>query len=574
MCGIVGMEVRESGPSLDATLQEALVSMERRGPDDVGCEVDVSGTSGIGMARLRVRSLPETSVPFRDSAGRSYAFNGEVYRTHRETGQCRVRGGADEGVAVLDDTSSPDGMWALACLEPDGSISVSRDPWGIKPLWLRTWPEDCPSVEKWMVASSLTSLIDRAPRAQRREDAVAQMLLVGQVVDGGSLWEGVRPVPPGARSIADRQGLPPEGWYTSVARGAREALTSATRQAEVGALIRDAVGSSVEATLDSDRATGLAVSGGLDSTIIAEHARDLGYEDLRTVSIKVEGDEDGLTSLEDLPVEGRVPSGWQHHLRQVGPQDYLDLLRRSVRELGQPTRMTSVPLYLALADAAAEAGVVVLVVGEGADEVWGGYRSYLGIQDSTRPIDFYLSQGHGDLVAQLVGPQAAQRARDEVLRALPEGRGGEVIRRSERTFSLGPLLHRTDALMMARSVEARTPFLHGESWALAAELPWHSLVSADQTKVALRAAYDNLLPHFRHERKAAFRAPWNRWLANDLSAEVTEVVRSASPAMREVGVDPAVALEVVSRGVAGDATAAACSFTLCSLAIWLGEQHD
>lgn len=574
MCGIVSVEVREPGPSLDAVLGEALAAMVRRGPDDAGCDVDVSGTSGIGMARLRVRSSPDVSVPFRDSAGRSYAFNGEIYSTYRETGRCTVRGGADEGMAVLDAASCPDGMWALACLDPDGSISVSRDPWGIKPLWLRTWPEDCPSVEKWMVASSPTSLIHRGPRAQRREDAMAQLLLVGQVVDGGSLWEGVRPVPPGARSVADREGLSPEGWFTSVGRGAREALASARSHTEVGALIREAVGSSVAATLDSDRVTGLAVSGGLDSTIIAEHARDLGHEDLRTVSIRVEGDEDGLTSLADLPVEGSVPSGWQHHLRQVGPEDYLDLLRRSVRELGQPTRMTSVPLYLALADAAAEAGVVVLVVGEGADEVWGGYRSYLGILDSTRPIDFYLSQGHDDIIEQLVGPQAAQRARDEVLRVLPDGSGGETIRQSERIFSLGPLLHRTDALMMARSVEARTPFLHGESWALAAELPWRSLVSGGQTKVALRAAYGNLLPHFRYERKAAFRAPWGRWLANDLSAEVTEIVRSALPAMREVGVDPATALEVVSRGVAGDATAAASSFTLCSLAIWLEEQDD
>ncbi len=574
MCGIVGVEVREPGPLIDAALMEALALMARRGPDDAGCEVDVTGTSGIGMTRLRVRSSPDVSVPFRGSAGRSYAFNGEVYRADRETGQCTVRGGADEGQAVLDPTSCPDGMWALACLGPDGSIVVSRDPWGIKPLWLRTWPEGSPSLEKWMVASSPTPLIHREPRAHLRQDAMAQLFLVGQVVDGGSFWDGVRPVPPGARCVSDRDGLSPEEWFTSVDQDAREALAWARSDVEVGALIREAVESSVGATLDSDRVTGLAVSGGLDSTIIAEHARDLGHEDLRTVSVRVEGDEDGLTSLADLPLDGSVPSGWQHHLRQVGPHDYLDLLRRSVRELGQPTRMTSVPLYLALADAAAEAGVVVLIVGEGADEVWGGYRSYLGVRDSTRPIDFYVSQGHEGLVEQLVGSQAAQRARDEVLRVLPEGSGGETIRRSERILSLGPLLHRTDALMMARSVEARTPFLHGKSWALAAQLPWHSLVTANQTKVALRAAYGDLLPRFRDEQKAAFRAPWGRWLASDLSAEVTAIVRSASPAMRDLGIDPAIALDVVSRGAAGDATAAACSFTLCSFAIWLGEQDD
>lgn len=125
--------------------------------------------------------------------------------------------------------------------------------------------------------------------------------------------------------------------------------------------------------------------------------------------------------------------------------------------------------------------------------------------------------------------------------------------------------------MMARSIEARTPFPHGESWAVAGQLPWKYLVSAGQTKVALRAAYADVLPRFRHERKVPFRAPWDRWLATHLSTEVTSLVRAATPTMRAVGIDPFVALEVVARGIRGDAVAAAHAFTLCSLAVWLED---
>lgn len=582
MCGIVGVQFRVPCPLLDSNLAtslgthltEALSLMTRRGPDDAGTAVAATGTSGVGMARLRVRSMPEDTVPFCAPDGSAYAFNGEVYEVFRDGRRCAVKGGVDEGRAVLDATLCPDGMWALACLGPNGSITVSRDPWGIKPLWLRTWTGDTEDVEQWMVASSLGAVLSPGPSPCISTDAVAQVLLAGQIIDGGSLWEGVRPIPPGARTVTDHKGLTPEERFAPVLRQVTRSLAAADGDAEVGALIRGAIASSVAATLNADRVTGLALSGGLDSTIIAHHARDLGRDDLRTVSIRVEGDEDGVTSLADLRWEGSAPSGWQHHVRWVGPHDYLDLLRRSVRELGQPTSMTSVPLYLSLADAAAEAGIVVLVVGEGADEVWGGYRSYLNVDDATPPIDFYLSGSHLDLVKELVGAEAAENALAKFLHLLPAGSGGEVIRRIERTLSLGPLLQRTDVLMMARSIEARTPFLHGESWALAAQLPWHSLVTSDQTKVALRAAYGDLLPRFRDERKTAFRAPWDRWLATDLAAEVTLIVRSAAPQLRRFGIDPAVALEVVSRGVAGQAAAAACSFTLCTLALWSEALDD
>lgn len=574
MCGIVGLHVSEPSPTLEASITDALSLMIHRGPDDTGAMVKASSTSGIGMARLRVRSSAADSVPFQDLLEtNSYALNGEVYGTYRIQGQdygrSRVEGGVDECRAVFDRDVCPDGMWALICLADDGSISVSRDPWGIKPLWLRTW--DSEEAGNWMVASSLAAVTNPSPAPRVRSEAVAQFLTIGQVIDGGSLWETIRPLPPGARDASDYKGLQPEERLAPVRSRVKASMSST---ADVGRLIRDALGSSVTATLESDRSSGLALSGGLDSTIIAHHAREMEREDLRTVSIRVEGSTDGIDSLADLPLEGAAPGGWEHHVRHIGPADYLGLLRRSVLELGEPTRLTSVPLYMGLSDAAAEAGIVVLVVGEGADEVWGGYRSYLDIDDSTSPSNFYLPSRHVDTLRSLVGPEAAHRASEALRERLPERAGGQSIREAERTFSLGPLLNRTDALMMANSIEARTPFLHGESWAIAGELPWTSLVGGGHTKLALRSAYADVLPHFRDERKVAFRAPWERWLATELAEEVTEILRSGAPNLDRLGVNSRTAQEVVSRGIAGDSSAASHAFSLCTLAIWAENFDD
>jgi len=543
---------------LGGRVEETLRAMPWRGPDDHG--VQQHGTAAIGMSRLRVRSAVGERVPFCGTGAEAYAFNGEVYAAGPAGAVIPVAGGlAEARYAFGAHEGVVDGMWAVAGFAGTGIVDLRRDPWGIKPLWIR-------QLQGEVIACSELQALGHAvgtPAPEVRTDAVAQLLLFGSVLDGGSFWRDVFPLPPGGR-VRLQNGR---------AKFLEEKVPAHTPEVSASS-IEGALSSSVRSVLQSDRPLGVAVSGGLDSTIVALHVQDAGIEDLATVSVTPHGTDDGVGDLRQL----RLPHGphqrWEHHHVTIKPLGFLAGLREFTEAAGAPTSLTSAPLYLALAQAAADAGVVVLLVGEGADELFGGYRSYLPITSTTTPSDFYLDRHRCELVEMLVGPTAQQgavAAFEERVRGTGSGPAGVVVH--ERTLSLGPLLERTDVAMMSRSIEARTPFLHGDVPDLAAALSWCQNAGAGQTKIALRAAYAERLPAFADEVKVPFRAPWMRWLSEDLRAEVEAVLHEGSPWLEALGINTIAVRTVLQAALIGDRVAAGLCFTLCSCVFWSQDQH-
>jgi asparagine synthase (glutamine-hydrolysing) len=514
--------------------------MPWRGPDDSG--VQATAGAAIGMCRLRVRSAADAAVPFTAPGDGAYALNGEVYAA-----------GIEEGEA--------DGMWAVANLAKAGTIDLRRDRWGIKPLWIR---EDSQEI---VACSDLPALVHERGKTPPpvRPEAIAQLLLFGSVVDGGSYWKGICPLPPGS-GIRLHRGT--ARWLPKTTPP-----VPAPGDAAPAKPIETALRDSIRAVLQADRPLGAAVSGGLDSTIVALHIQDAGVEDFTTISITPHRARDGIADLHTL----RLPDGphrrWCHHHVTIRPQAALAGLRRATQVAGMPTSLTSTPLYLALAEAAHEAGIVVLLVGEGADELFGGYRSYLGITQATTPADFYLDHRRGELVGLLLGPSARQGAVTALRERIHHpGAGPAAVLAHERTLSLGPLLDRTDAMMMSCSIEARTPFLHGDVPAIASRLHWTQKVNHGQTKVALRAAYADRLPAFADEIKVPFRAPWARWIREELRAEVETVLNDGITELDDLGISRVGVSSVLTMAADGDQVAAGLCFTLCSLVFWAEDQ--
>ncbi len=555
MCGIVAVSrsaqtgrERAARP-LEERVWQMLGAMPWRGPDGAG--VTSRPGAAVGMCRLRVRSAPSDAVPFADGRGDAWAFNGEVYRAEQHGGPAPVAGGLPEARCAAASAHAPaDGMWAVAHLTRDGVIDLRRDPWGIKPLWVRETPHEV------LACSELPALLSVLPQPRPRRAAVAQLLLTGGVVDGGSLWDGVVPLPPGAGlRLADGRSTPlvPVHPHHGPAAG-------------VG--IAQALEASVRGVLDADRPVGLAVSGGLDSTVVALHAQDAGAPDLMTVSVTPAGEADGVRDLAALGLPPGAHTTWGHHHVEVGPKDLVEGLREVTALTGAPTGLTSAPLYLALARAAREAGIVVLLAGEGADELFGGYRSYLRLTAATTALSFYSDARRAKLLTELMGPEEGRAAVAALRARVGDGVGPGAVLETERTLSLGPLLERTDVTMMSCSIEARTPFLHGDVPALAARLPWSQKVWAGRTKVALRDAYAHRLPRFADEVKVPFRAPWARWYAQRLSGAVEQLLTDAAEELAGLGVRPAGVRTVLLAARSGDPSAVAVCFTLCSLAFW------
>ncbi|MGW2842929.1 asparagine synthetase B family protein [Streptomyces sp. NPDC001493] len=506
-------------------------------------------------------------MPFAESDA-VFAFNGEVYRADGRVPQ----GGFEEArrAGEPDAATAVDGMYAVVSGGPDGTLRAVRDPLGIKPLYLRESPDGV------VVASEVGPLVDVFGQAPVRPAAFAQFLLSGRrVVDGGSFFEGIRAVRPGER-LTLRDGRITQ----SVLTPPRPSAPGMPEPAE----LRAALETSVDQMLLTDRQVGLAVSGGLDSTLVARLLARRGIRDLPTVSVRPQDTGDGVSDLSDLGLSDDVIGTWRHRSTSFGPADLLAGLPAAVRSIGEPVAMSSLPMYRALAELAKASGITVLLVGEGADELFAGYHRYRALYAGafTDPVDFYLPDERLELVTALLGRDACADATGELRRAIDRSRTAaaerhgvepsvvDVVREHEYEHSLEPLLRRTDHLLMAEGIEGRTPFLHGGVAELARRYPAHSLVRGSLTKAALREAFADLLPpSYGVQPKLPFRAPVREWLRGGLLPRVDRTLADATESLHQrLGVRPAGMLLLRERLAAGDAVASTLAFALLSTVEW------
>jgi asparagine synthase (glutamine-hydrolysing) len=556
VCGIVGVSVDPRHSEVLSALalsERGLGVLQHRGPDAAGVSGDPR--SAVGMCHLRVRSRKAVPVPFADRDG-AYAYNGEVYRAN---GSVPADGLAEARVAATNTSSEIDGMYAYACRRPNGAIEVGRDPLGIKPLHVRS-VDGCVAI-----ASEPAALARMLGPCTVRPEAVAQFLLFGRVVDRQGWYREIYPFPAGARMRLEN------GRIVSFTEPGMAPLA-----APDPAGLREAVREAVERVLVADCQVGLAVSGGLDSSIVATELAHAGVEDLQTVSVVFPGQErrDGVRELGDLDLPGRAWRGWTHRWQPFQPAELLDGLEDAVAVLGEPTSLTSTTMYARLAALASQSEIVVLLLGEGADELFGGYRSYLGLNGIHSALDHYLpGPALEGWVERLLGRAACEDATAALAKALP---GGEepatVVRRFELEHSLQPLLGRADAILMAESIEGRTPFLHGSLPALASAQGWEDVIDGSQTKVGLRRAYAAELPRFERERKQPFRAPLGAWAAA-LSPRLGAALGARREALERAGVSLP-DLSALRGDGGGDEAAATVVFRLLTLGIWLERQDS
>jgi asparagine synthase (glutamine-hydrolysing) len=504
MCGIAGALTTADPDLTRARADRMTQAMAHRGPDGFG--LARSGGATIGMCRLRIRSAPNAQVPFELPHGMRAAFNGEIYMANGGP----PSGGAGEVAGIVQGPpDATDGMFALALLNADGGVRLMRDRFGIKPLFLRM--EDGTT----SFASELPALLDVGGPVEIDGSALYELLAFGRTLDRRTLYRGVCELPPGADLM-----VAPDG--TLCANEAHQATVPETDPADARA-IRASVREALERTIVSDRPLGLALSGGLDSTILAYELKALGVRNLRTVSLSLPDNRDGISRLSELGFgEDLTRAGWHHVVQPIDEAGYIADLSEAARRMGEPFRMSSLPLYFTLGEATAAAQATVLLLGEGADELFGGYESYCSVDMSlSRPAttairDFYLGGTSGAYLTRLIG---AARAADLGLRLeamvapLTIGRSPkQALLAVERRLSLEPLLRRADHALMAAGVEGRTPFLHGRIPVLAESLSDADLWSKGETKAALRRAYRGILPPAcAAVPKRALRAPGRLW---------------------------------------------------------------
>jgi asparagine synthase (glutamine-hydrolysing) len=574
MCGICGLMTLDGSSPDPAVLRRMSGALAHRGPDSEGIEVD--GPTGLAARRLAIIDLEHGDQPIADEEGRHRVVqNGEIYnyralRRELEQAGHRFATQSDTEVLVhlyeergLDFAQALRGMFAIAVWDPGRQrLVLARDRFGIKPLYYR----EADGV--FSFASELKALLEQPDFDRRIDlDAVESFLAFNSIPAPMTIFQGVRKLPAGHLLVHDRDRLS----LIPYARPRPEPAGALRSEpgSELAEELRDRLRDSVRAHLVADVPVGVLLSGGIDSAALTALAAQETSGAVSTFSIGFEEE-----SFDELDGARLVAEryGTDHHELVVRP-DAATLLPRLVEAFDEPFADSSaLPTYLVSELAAGS--VKVALSGEGGDELFGGYYTYVADQlaarlgPAIRPVrplverlpsssakasfDYkakrFVRGAHlppverhhawkeifsSDWRAELV-----DRRRDGVADPLDLYReryadtaGAEPLARLQDLdlgiYLVDDLLVKTDRASMAHSLEARVPFCDPVVAELALALPTKLKVRGFAKKRLLRQAVAPLLPRgIVRARKRGFSIPLAAWLRGELEPFAREVLET------------------------------------------------
>ena len=507
MCGIAGC-VMPPGVQPDRRALERMSRvLEHRGPDGDGIEV----VGGVGLVHRRLAIVdpsPAGAQPMRGDDGWWLTYNGEVFNhaALRDELPGRWRGGSDtetvlRALECWGDEALPrlNGLFAFAAVDARrGELLLVRDRLGVKPLYVARHAGGL-----WF-ASELRALLVAGVPARPRRDVIRHAVVPGWV--GGELTplEGIDRLPPGTlmRIGLETLEVRRRRWWrprdvVDPERGAELAALPRARQAEA---VEEALRTSVRRRLMADVPVGTLCSGGIDSSLITLLAAEE-QPGLVALNAAVVDQPDADEGPWARTVAARI--GAELHTVEVTARSFRAGFVRTVDHHEYPLiHPGSVPM-VELAALARANGVKVLLSGEGADELFGGYDwtsagavRLFGARRRPLRVPRALAawaraaarerraDGPPDAVAR---QEAAVRADARAAYGHHRGlrRHIEADLAAEVELYLIHLLTRQDKCTMAASVETRVPFLDPDLVGLALNLPLEARVEP-QRKGVLR----------------------------------------------------------------------------------------
>jgi asparagine synthase (glutamine-hydrolysing) len=582
MCGIAGI----FGQADEGLAREFCRVLEHRGPDDQGWFVSAENTAvTLASRRLAILDLsPAGHQPMASADGRHIlVYNGELYNFTEIREQMAARGRrfrsrgdtevvvealAEKGAAALGEFN---GMFAFALWDTrERRGLLARDPFGVKPLYYAPL-----SGGRLIFASEIKALLldpDLTPGVNLA--ALQDYLAFLWTPDPRTLLEGIYKLPPGHLLEWQDGQCQVRRYYELPGPSGEPASKLGDREAAEA--LRLHLRSAVRRQRVSDVPVGLFLSGGLDSSALAaEMAADSGAAELRCYTAAFPGEDNAFDQFaDDLPYARAVAERFGVRLTVFDIRARVaELLPRLLYFADEPLADPAIINTYLICRQARQDGAIVLLSGQGADELLGGYRRHLAPLLNARvdwlpaplrravaraagrlpaarpgrlggalrrmrkmltpldrpPLEQFIqycqwltdtetnSLLHPDVVAAL-GNRRPSEETAALLDASPSpGLLDRMLYRDLKTFLPALNLTYTDKMGMAASVEARVPYLDQELAEFAWRLPERQKIRGRTGKWLLREAMRGVLPEAVLRRpKTGFGAPVRQWMRREL----------------------------------------------------------
>ena len=583
VCGLLALVGHAAGAITDQTVDAVAGAshlMRHRGPDEPGTWADDHVV--LGFNRLSIIDIAHSHQPLRwgppDEPDRYVlVFNGEIYNylELREVLACEfgaifaTDGDGEAIVAAYHYWGSAAlsrlrGMFAFALWDTARrELFCARDPFGIKPLFMATGPGGTAVGSEKKCLLDLVGVLGLDLGIDTR--ALQHYTVLQYVPEPETLHRGVRRLESGCYAII-RPGEAPRTHRYFEPRFSAVPFRPGSEQArydEITAVLEDSVAKHMRA----DVTVGAFLSGGIDSTAIAALAI---RHNPKLITFTTGFEREGFSEV-DVAVASAEAIGARHVTKVVSQSEFVEALPEIVWYLDEPVADPAlVPLFFIAREARKH--VKVVLSGEGADELFGGYTIYReplslkgfdylpkslrkSLGKASRPLPegmrgkSLLHRGSLSLEERYYGN--ARSFSDEQLRAvLPDfnpgwthtdvtaavyaqSPGWDPVARMQHidlfTWLRGDILVKADKMTMANSLELRVPFLDPEVFAVASRLPFDQKITRTTTKYALRRALEPIVPaHVLNRAKLGFPVPIRHWLrAGELLEWANQMVGSS-----------------------------------------------
>jgi asparagine synthase (glutamine-hydrolysing) len=610
VCGLIGfLAANGDAGAVVPDIEGSLKDMRHRGPDEGGTWSDDDAV--IGFRRLSIIDIDHSHQPLPWLDGRYHLiFNGEIYnyvelreRIAREFGVIFDTDGDGEAIVAgyhyygEKFVRELRGMFSFLIWDSQERVLFgARDWFGIKPLY--TYADE----RGTFFASEKKSLLDVATDPGGVDPTALQHYLTLQYVpEPASMHEKVRRIESGTYfTMRPGEQVRPRRYFHP-----DFAIRTVPEPDKLYREIAEALEDSVEKHMRADVTVGSFLSGGIDSTAVAALAK---RHNPKLLTFTTGFEREGYSEI-DVAAESAAAIGVEHITKVVSAEEMMDTLPLIVWYLDDPVADPAlVPLYFIAREARKH--VKVVLSGEGADELFGGYTIYrepISLRAFDR-VPAPLRRGLGKLSTRIpegtrgkdllrrgaIGIEERYYGNARIFR--PEEMGFykrydesvsymDVTRKLyEQTTHLdgstrmqyvdlftwlrGDILVKADKMTMANSLELRVPFLDTVVFDVGSSIPTDQKITKETTKYALRRALELIVPaHVLNRPKLGFPVPIRHWL-KDVMYDWARSIITESQA--DELIDKAEVLRLLDAHRAGPHDYSRKIWTLLVFMIWHG----